>query len=149
MSLYLHDVTSEDSRLPHKVFFCWSPSLTKLPMIPPAAHSSLPPFPWQTEWVPSAWGFLTCLMASRSQFCGCLAGQPFPACAVMRTVHRAVLVQPTPAPLHLSRVWQGFTSGVRPGGQHYQSMWLAALTSEPNDLGSNPSSATSCWQDTL
>ena len=87
------------------VFFSWSPSLTRLPVVPLVACLPLPPLPWQAEWVPSAWGSITCLMASRSVL-WLLSWEAFPSQHYHKDCSQKVLVQPSPAPYHLTRVWQ-------------------------------------------
>ena len=146
--LFISMIWHQRTSMALAVFFSWSPSLTRLPVVPLVACLPLPPLPWQAEWVPSASGSVTCLMASRSQFCGCLAGKPFPANTITRTVHRKFLSNHLPLPI----IWPEsgtFTSGML-RGQHYYCTWLAALSLEPDDLRSNPSSTTRCliWQGT-
>ena len=73
-----------------------------------------------------------------------LSWEAFPSQHYHKDCPQKVLVQPSPAPYHLTTVRQSFTSGMLRGGQRYYCTWLAALTLEPDDLRSNPSSTTSC-----
>lgn len=131
------------------VFFCWSPSLTRLPVVPLVACLPLP----------------LCLGRLVSALClgirhlpyglqvsalWLLSWEAFPSQHYHKDCPQKVLVQPSPAPYHLTTVRQSFTSGMLRGGQRYYCTWLAALTLEPDDLRSNPSSTTRCliWQGT-
>lgn len=137
MPLYLHDVTSEDSCLPHRV------SSVGLP----ASSGCLCSLWWSASHLPLCLGRLSeCPLLgdpSPALWPPGLSSVAFPSQHYHKDCPQKVRVQPSPAPFHLTRVWQSFTSGVHRGGQLYYRAWLAALTLEPDDLRSNPSSTTS------
>ena len=115
------------------VFFpCKSPSLPKLPVVPPVTDSPFSPFLWQGQGMPSPWRCLPCHIAFRSQLCVCSAGRPR-----ISSLHlREDCLQSRRCPAWLSRV-------LCTSGAELLKYVLRSTDFRANGFESNPSSTTS------
>lgn len=140
MPLYLHDVTSENSCLPHRV------SSVGLP----ASSGCLWSLWWSASHLPLCLGRLSVcpLLGDPSPSPYGLQVSvlwPFPASTITRTVHRKLVSTVScslfiwPESGRVSQVW----CAQRRTALMYRA-WLA-LTLEPDDLRSNPSSTIALW----